>query len=260
MEKIEVKLEIFEGPLDLLLHLIDKNEVDIYDIPISLITLQYMDYLEKMRESGDVDLSRMSDFLVMASTLLDIKCRMLLPKEKNEEGEEIDPRDELVQKLLEYKIYKYMSFELKDMQIDAGHALFKPSTMPKEILDMKPPLDYEKLIGKTTLISLNHIFQEVLKRQENKIDPIRSKFGRIEKEEVSAKQKLADIKSYAMEHGSFSFRNLLGEAHTRQEVVVTFLVLLEMMKTGAFKASQAELGSDIMITVTDREALSLAEI
>ena len=97
--ELEFKLEKFEGPLDLLLHLIDKNKVDIYDIPIADITDQYMEYVRQMEEE---DMDVMSEFLVMAATLLDIKCRMLLPKEVNEEGEEEDPRAELVQKLLEY--------------------------------------------------------------------------------------------------------------------------------------------------------------
>ncbi|MBO6149170.1 MAG: segregation/condensation protein A, partial [Lachnospiraceae bacterium] len=110
-DPLSVKLTAFEGPLDLLLHLIDKNKVDICDIPIALITGQYMEYLEKMQEA---DLDIMSEFLVMASTLLSIKCRMILPREKNEAGEEEeDPRAELVQQLLEYKICKFMSYELK---------------------------------------------------------------------------------------------------------------------------------------------------
>ena len=113
---IPVKLEAFEGPLDLLLHLIEKNKINIYDIPIVEITDQYMEYIRQMKtESLDV----MSEFLVMAATLLDIKSRMLLPPEVTEEGEEIDPREELVEKLLEYKMYKYMSFELRDRQEEA---------------------------------------------------------------------------------------------------------------------------------------------
>ena len=114
---LSVKLNVFEGPLDLLLHLIDKNKIDIYDIPIVEITDQYMEYLHSMEKE---DLGIMSEFLVMAATLLDIKCKMLLPKEVNEEGEEEDPRAELVQKLLEYKMYKYMSYELRDRLGDAA--------------------------------------------------------------------------------------------------------------------------------------------
>ena len=97
---IPVKLQVFEGPLDLLLHLIDKNKIDIYDIPIVEITNQYMEYIQAMDRA---DLNVMSEFLVMAATLLDIKCKMLLPKEVNEEGEEEDPRQELVEQLLQYR-------------------------------------------------------------------------------------------------------------------------------------------------------------
>ena len=99
---ISVKLEAFDGPLDLLLHLIEKNKIDIFDIPIVEITNQYMDYIHQMERE---DLNIMSEFLVMAATLLDIKCRMLLPKEVNEEGEEEDPRQELVEQLLQYKMH-----------------------------------------------------------------------------------------------------------------------------------------------------------
>ncbi|MDE7006609.1 MAG: segregation/condensation protein A, partial [Lachnospiraceae bacterium] len=124
---LSVKLQAFEGPLDLLLHLIEKNKVDIYDIPIVEITEQYLDYIKAMETE---DMNVMSEFLVMAATLLDIKCKMLLPKEVNEEGEEEDPRAELVQKLLEYKMYKYMSYELKDRQVDAARTLFREKNLP----------------------------------------------------------------------------------------------------------------------------------
>ena len=109
---IPVKLQNFEGPLDLLLHLIDKNKVNIYDIPIAEITDQYMEYLNHMKRH---DLNVMSEFLVMAATLLDIKARMLLPQEETEEETE-DPRADLVEQLLEYKMYKFMSYELRSRQ------------------------------------------------------------------------------------------------------------------------------------------------
>ena len=176
---INVKLQVFEGPLDLLLHLIDKNKVNIYDIPIVMITEQYMEYVDNMDKE---DLDVVSEFLVMAATLLDIKSRMLLPKEVNEDGEEEDPRAELVEKLLEYKLFKYMSYELKDKQVDAQKAFYKEPTIPPEVEAYKPPINIEELIGDTTLARLNTIFQEVMKRKEEKIDPIRSKFEKIEKE------------------------------------------------------------------------------
>ena len=131
---IPVKLEVFEGPLDLLLHLIEKNKIDIYDIPIVEITDQYMEYIHAMERE---DLGVMSEFMVMAATLLDIKCKMLLPKEVNDEGEEEDPRAELVEKLLEYKMYKFMSYELKDKMDDAANVFFKEPTLPDEVLQYR---------------------------------------------------------------------------------------------------------------------------
>ena len=164
---ISVKLEAFEGPLDLLLHLIEKNKVDIYDIPIVMITEQYLDYIKAMETE---DMNVMSEFLLMAATLLDIKCRMLLPKEVNEEGEEEDPRAELVQKLLEYKMYKYMAYELKDRQVDAAKTWFKDKTLPKEIEDYRPPIDMQELLGDADLGKLQELFHMVMRRQEDKID------------------------------------------------------------------------------------------
>ena len=126
---LSVKIESFEGPLDLLLHLIDVNKFNIFDIPIVEITEQYMEYLDSMETE---DLNVMSEFLVMAATLLEIKAKMLLPVEVDEEGEEIDPREDLVQKLLEYKMYKYMSYELRDRLSVSGQALYKGPTIPDE--------------------------------------------------------------------------------------------------------------------------------
>ena len=129
--EISYKLEHFEGPLDLLLHLIEKNKVNIYDIPIAEITEQYLDYVNHMEKE---DLNVVSEFLVMAATLLDIKARMLLPKEIDEEtGEEQDPRAELVARLLEYKKYKYMALVLQDWEDDAGLIFYKKPTIPKEV-------------------------------------------------------------------------------------------------------------------------------
>lgn len=243
---INVKLQVFEGPLDLLLHLIDKNKVNIYDIPIAMITEQYMEYVNQMDKE---DLDVVSEFLVMAATLLDIKSKMLLPKEVNEEGEEQDPRAELVEKLLEYKLFKYMSYELKDRQVDAEKAFYKEPTVPPEVEGYKPPLDLEELVGDLTLHKLNEIFQDVMKRQEEKIDPIRSKFGKIQKEEVTMSEKLVHVRSYMKTHKSFSFREMLENNLSKVSVIVTFLVVLELIKTGFVTVEQENTMSDIEITV-----------
>lgn len=242
---IPVKLEAFEGPLDLLLHLIDKNKVDIYDIPIVEITEQYLDYIRQMSAQ---DMNVMSEFLVMAATLLDIKCRMLLPKEVNEEGEEEDPRAELVQKLLEYKLYKFMSFELRDRQMDACYNLYREQRLPKEVAAYRQPVNYEELIGDVTLNSLHEIFKSVIRRQEDKIDPIRSRYGNIEKDEVDMDRKTLYVEAYVKEHKSFSFRKLLEKQSSKMEIIVTFLVILELMKVGKIDIRQEDIFGDIMIT------------
>ena len=242
---IPVKLEVFEGPLDLLLHLIDKNKIDIYDIPIVVITEQYLDYIKNMKTD---DMNIMSEFLVMAATLLDIKCRMLLPKEINEDGEEEDPRSELVQKLLEYKIYKYMSFELKDRLLDSEKLLFKRATLPKEVENYRHPVDYDDLIQDLNLSKLHEIFKSIVKKQEDKIDPIRSKFGKLEKDEVNMDQKMSYVEQYILSNKRFSFRALLEKQCGKMEVIVTFLVIFELMKVGKIHIQQDDIFEDIIIT------------
>ena len=242
---IPVKLQVFEGPLDLLLHLIEKNKIDIYDIPIVEITDQYMDYIQQMQRE---DLNIMSEFMVMAATLIDIKCRMLLPKEVNEEGEEADPREELVQKLLEYKMYKYMSYELRDRMADASRCVYKESTMPKEVLEYRPPVSVEDRLGDLTLAKLQEIYRSIIKKQEDKLDPIRSKFGKIEKEEISLEDKMTDMKRYARTHREFSFRGILEKQASKIQVIVTFLSILELMKIGYIQICQEKLFDDIKIT------------
>lgn len=247
---IPVKLQAFEGPLDLLLHLIEKNKVDIYDIPIVEITAQYLSYIQEMETE---DMNVMSEFLVMAATLLDIKCKMLLPKEVNEEGEEEDPRAELVQKLLEYKMYKYMSYELKDRQVDAARTLFKDRTLPKEIEDYRPPVDLEALLGGANLGKLQELFKTVMRRQEDKIDPVRSTFGKIEKDEVDMDIKTSYVEEYLHTHKTFSFRQLLEKQKSKMEIIVTFLVILEMMKLGKISIVQEDTFEDIMITSNEAQ-------
>lgn len=241
---IPVKLEAFEGPLDLLLHLIEKNKINIYDIPIVEITSQYMEYIEGM-ETKDLDV--MSEFLVMAATLINIKAKMLLPKEVNEQEEEIDPRQELVERLLEYKMYKYISEELKDKQIDAQRILFKDPTVPKEIATYKEEVQIEDILGDLTLAKLHEIFETVIRRQEDKVDPIRSNFGKIEKEEVTLADKMVDIERYAKVHRRFSFKKLLIHASTKIEVIITFLGILELMKIGKIHVVQENTFEDILI-------------
>lgn len=242
---ISVKLEAFDGPLDLLLHLIEKNKIDIFDIPIVEITEQYMEYVEQM-ETKDMEV--MSDFLVMAATLLKIKSKMLLPAQVNEEGEEEDPRAELVERLLEYKMYKYASYELKDRQMDASRLLFKESTIPDEIADYKEEVDVGSLLSDVTLSKLQNIFKGIMKKQVDKIDPIRSKFGKIEREQVSLADRMIYIEEYAMLHRQFHFQKLLEEQSDKVTLIVTFLGILELMKIGKLKIAQENIFDEIWIT------------
>ncbi len=245
---LSVKLEVFEGPLDLLLHLLDKNKVSIYDIPIVEITNQYMEYIHEMQRQ---DLNIMSEFLVMAATLLDIKSKWLLPKEEDGDEEEADPRAELVEQLLQYKMYKYMSLELKDRQLDAGRQLYKGPTIPAEVSQYEEPVNLEELTRGYDLAKLHTIFQSVMKKQIDKVDPIRSKFGKIEKEEVSLDEKMVYLEAYTKEHKTFSFRSLLEKQNSKVELVVTFLAILEFMKTGRIRIEQEHLFDEIYISVVE---------
>ena len=242
--KLSVKLENYEGPLDLLLHLIDKNKLNIYDIPIVEITAQYLAYVNAM-DRRDLDL--VSDFLVMAATLLDIKAKMLLPLEKNEEGEEIDPREELVNRLVEYKMYKTMALELRDKQLDAGRSFYKQPTVPPEILKYEEPVNLEQLLDGLTLQKLQSIFQMVMRRQVDKVDPIRSRFGNVERDPIRLSDKLGYIFDFAAERPKFCFSDLLESQVTRTDTVVTFLACLELIKIGKLLLSQEEIFGDIIL-------------
>ena len=241
---IPVKLQVFEGPLDLLLHLIDKNKIDIYDIPIVTITDQYLAYVRDM-DTEDMDVT--SEFLVMAATLLDIKSRMLLPKDPEQEEEEEDPREELVRRLLEYKMYKYLSEELTVCREEAGGRFFRAQNLPKEVRNYQPPIDYDDLLRDTDLQTLQKVFGEVLRRKKSRRDPIRSGFGKIRREEVSMDTKSLYIRAYLQAHPHTDFRALLESGSSREEVIVTFLILLELMKTQKVFIIQDNIGGRILI-------------
>jgi len=239
---IPVKIQVFEGPLDLLLHLIEKNKLNIYDIPIVEITDQYVSYVEQMEEEN---LDIVSEFLIMAATLIEIKSRMLLPKEEKEEEE--DPREELVRRLLEYKIYKYAAGELSKMRVSAEHIFYGDPQMPKEVLDYEEPIEPEKVIGDLTLSRLNEIFHEVMKKRQDKVDPIRSTFGKIKKEEVRVEEKIASIRKQLIGLKNINFRTLLEIQPTKTQLVVTFLAVLELMKMGIIEVKQEDIHGDIWI-------------
>ena len=252
--ELSFRLESFEGPLDLLLHLIEKNKVDIYDIPISLITDQYMEYISQAGKNADV----MSEFLVMAATLLDIKARMLLPKEVNEEGEEEDPRSELVQQLLEYKLYKYMSQELKDLEVVASRKLYRSPDIPEEVQSYTAPFDLDYFLKDVTLTRLKAVFDDVLRRNTEKRNEEAIRYGRIRREQISLPEKLDYIRTYTARHHRYSFRKLLNRELTRENIIITFLAVLELMKSGQIIAVQSEDKNDILMYDPSEAPASLA--
>ncbi|MBQ6679292.1 MAG: segregation/condensation protein A [Lachnospiraceae bacterium] len=245
---IDVRLEAYEGPLDLLLGLIEKNKVDIYDIPIAEITDQYMAYVEAMEEE---DLDTLCEFLLLASTLLDIKARMLLPKEQDENGEEIDPRSELVERLIEHQEYKRRAGELKDYYETSGFQFYREESLPEEVKRYEVRVDPEELLSDVTLRRLQEVFLSVLAREEDRIDPVRSRFGDIKKDPVRLSEKLIYVFDYGQRKKQFTFRELLSTQETKSDAVVTFLALLELIRIGRLFVSQEQLFDEISLRWND---------
>ena len=248
-KSISYKLDAFEGPLDLLLHLIEKNKIDIYDIPIVQITEQYLEYINQLEEE---DLEIVSDFLIMAVTLLEMKAKMLLPKNEEDE-EEPDIREELVQRLLEYKKYKRISKLLEKKEEFAPLCIRKEASIPEEVERYSPPLDVEYLLKGIDLLRLRETMKEVLRRREDRKDKLRSNFGRIKREKISLEGKIKDVLAYAKKHGRFSFRQMLKNTKGRTETVVSFLAILELMKIGKISLTQERAFSDLDIEVREGE-------
>ncbi len=242
--EITYKLEVFEGPLDLLLHLIEKNKIDIYDIPIVLITEQFLDYMKSM-DRDDPD--RVSSFIVMAAMLLRIKSKMLLPKEEKEEEEAADPREELINRLLEYQKYKTLSYELKDRQLIAEQSFFRKEDIPKEIAAFREPPDLDQMLDGLTLDRLKKVFEEVMLRSEEKIDRVRSRFGTIERETISLSERMQELDQIITERRQVVFSSLLEKERTKLNVIVTFLAILELMKIGSIRIVQEHIFDEIKV-------------
>ncbi|MBP5254184.1 MAG: segregation/condensation protein A [Lachnospiraceae bacterium] len=253
---MEFRLEAFEGPLDLLLLLIEKNKVDICDIPIAEITDQYLEYVRAMQEEN---LDTLSDFLVMACTLLDIKARMLLPKEEESGGPEADPRTELVEQLVLYREYKMMANELKDHFGEAAGRQYREAVLPPDILKYRPAPDTAALLKNVTAEQLQEVLRLVLRRLDERKDPVRSEFGTIRKDPVRISDRLHHVIAWGRTRKKFSFQSLLMEQATRQEVVVTFLACLELIRVGQISVSQEETEGDIEMTWNEDCVTALSE-
>ncbi len=233
---LKVRLETFEGPLDLLLYLIKKNEIDIYDIPISVITQQYLEYLEMMK---NLNLDVAGEFLLMAATLLHIKSKMLLPATEEEEGEkeEEDPRAELVRRLLEYQRFKEAAQQLvKGPLLDREvfvRSFFGDSLAEKE--------REEKVSGEVTLFDLLEAMKKVLEGLPAE------EFQEISAEHLNIKDKILHIMERLWETDSMAFTDLYAASTSRREIVVTFLALLELLRLRMIRVYQGETFGTIRI-------------
>lgn len=234
-----ISLPAFEGPFDLLFHLIDKNEVDIYDIPIAHITSQYVEYLEVMQ---NLDLEVTSEFLVMAANLLAIKAKMLLPKppkEKEDQEPEVDPRDELVERLLEYKKFKIVADQLKERE----KTWEKVYTRPNEEEMYLHFFSEENPLEGITMDKLLDALRDVLERLDE-----REFVGEVPREEFSIRDKMKEIsRRLVFSPNGIVFRELFLGRASKVEVVVTFLALLELIKLRKISIYQSKMFGDIMI-------------
>lgn len=236
-----VKIDTFEGPLDLLLHLINTLEIDIYDIPVAEITEQYLLYIQTMQE---LELDVASEYLVMAATLLAIKSRMLLPKQDTLMDEELevefeeDPREELVERLIEYKKFKEAAVQLKSREEDRSLIYTKP---PSDLSGFSKEVN-EKINLNVTLYDMLGAFQKLLKRKKLK-QPLATK---ISKEEISIEEKMDEIKKQLKCGDKISFFDFFPYPD-RKSIVVTFLALLELMKRGEIIIEQVCNFSEIYV-------------
>lgn len=241
---IDVKLEKFTGPLELLLYLIEKNKIDIYDIPISEITSQFLEYIDMVKLSN---LDIIGEFLVIASKLLRIKSQLLLPTTENLDE---DPRKELVDALIEYKMYKSMGELLGTRLIDYGRSLTKEPDIPQHILEYKEKIPLNEIVGDLNLVRLQEIFNFIIKKQLNKKDIIRGNFGNIKNEKITMKQCIDEIKDYIENREVFTFSLFFSNKKSKIHLITSFLAILELIKLGVLRANLN--GDDVVIYVNDR--------
>ncbi|HSH35147.1 segregation and condensation protein A [Schnuerera sp.] len=246
----KIVLKTFEGPMDLLLHLIEKAQIDIYDIPINEITEQYIEYISMMEE---LDLEVTSEFLVMAATLLEIKSKLLLPQTKNGnngeqlEIEEIDPRLELVKKLVEYKKYKLVSNKFRKLEKIQHKVYYKPQE------ELSYFIDEERNLEHMDLVELVKAFNNLVEKK-GKINPS-FKINEIQKEELTLDDCIKNIKNTLKNNKEIKFSKLIGENPSRKEIVIIFLSLLELIRSKRIRVYQEDNFTDIIISETSEEGV-----
>lgn len=250
---MQVSLPIFAGPMDLLLHLLEKNEIDIYDIPIALITEQFLAYLDQVTS---LKLEATSEFVVMATHLLEIKSRMLLPIHNQEaieeEGEwaltEADPRFSLVQRLLAYKLFKDAATELDQRHADFGGSFFKETS---EVSRYQLPMDFSKDETTLDIQALKKALMQVIERLPEVDLNRKDYFKKLHRDAHTVEHKIAHLETCFRASKRWQFRDLVADATTKLEVVVTFLALLELLKSGKIRVHQMATADAIEILVDE---------
>ena len=237
-----IKIENFEGPLDLLLYFIKRDKIDIYDIPITEITNEYISVID---EAKKLDVSIAGEFLFMASMLLRIKTQMLLPRQVNDESLDIeDPRIDLVAQLLEYKKYKSIANKLKNLHFENKDSFFRNSS--KVVYDQSP--NASDFLNEVTLYDISKIFKDAVNNA-----PTQDSFE-IYRETVSLKDQQDFILQQFNNDKILSLKNLVKKLETKLKIIVTFLALLEMIKRSEIICSQKENFEDIEIKLIIAEA------
>ena len=238
----EVHIDAFEGPLDLLLHLIRSQELDIYDIPIAQITDQYLEYLEFMES---LDLSLAGEFLEMAATLIRIKVRMLLPPPETEGDEEEDPRQDLVGRLAEDKEVKEAAKTLSEREEERRE--HHPRAVVVSVYTDEEP-DTEELLRDVTLFDLVDALRDVLSRVPDRID-----VHSVDLEEVTVEDRIDHLMATVRPGSRFTFTELFEEAASRPRIIATFIALLELIKRGMLTVVQERVFGEIVVTANAGE-------
>ncbi len=234
---MKIRLDIFEGPLDLLLYLIKKDHIDVYDIPIANVVEQYLEFLELMQI---LDINVASEYMVMAATLINIKSKMLLPQEKPEEEPEEDPREELVRKLLEYEKFKEAAGYLKDKERQRLKYVSRPQVERKD-----------EAYFEASIFDLINAFKAALKEVPKDM------FLEVIKDEFTIEEKMHDILHLLIEREKVSLAELFASSRSKLEIIVSFLAILELIRMKEIAAIQQDLFSSIMITRREKMYSSL---
>ncbi len=231
----KIKLEQFEGPLDLLLFFIKRDELNIYDIPISKITKEFLEYVNFIKM---LDLEVAGDFILMASTLMHIKVRMLLPREVDEKGEEIDPRAELIQALLEYKRYKEMSDDLSFMESGQRKISYR-GNYSKDVKESPP--EFEVLLKNVTVFDLAKAFKKAIENLKPEV------FHEVKKINITIDEQITFIMNSLEENPELHFLSLVNEMREKIRIVITFVALLELTKMGMIGLKESSDFNDFVI-------------